>query len=149
VRLARWLTENGVEAVPVFWLATEDHDFAEVNHAWVFDQSHRPSRLEMRRSASSQPVGEVKLASPPIEALRATLGTLPFGDEVSTLVEESYQPGRTMGEAFGCLMRRLLAEYDVLQVDPMLPAFRRLAAPALRTAVETAPALTAGLLERN
>src|SRR4030095_807228 len=36
VRLARWLSENGVPAVPVFWLATEDHDLADVNHARVF-----------------------------------------------------------------------------------------------------------------
>lgn len=149
VRLARWLSENGIEAVPVFWLATEDHDFAEVNHVWVFDQAHRPARLEMRRPASAQPVGEVRLADPPVDALRAALSSLPFGDEVSALVEESYQPGRTMGEAFGSLMRRLIADYDVLQVDPMLPAFRSLAAPALRAAVEQAPELIDGLLARN
>src|SRR5882724_9649628 len=57
VKLASWLTENGVSAVPVFWLATEDHDFAEVNHVCVFDAEHRPTRLEMRRAASEQPVG--------------------------------------------------------------------------------------------
>ena len=54
VRLARDLSENGIPAVPVFWLATEDHDFAEVNHAWVFDASHRPVKLEMRRGAGSR-----------------------------------------------------------------------------------------------
>src|SRR5260370_26693589 len=27
-----WLSDNGIPAVPLFWLATEDHDFAEVNH---------------------------------------------------------------------------------------------------------------------
>ncbi|HEV3199245.1 MAG TPA: bacillithiol biosynthesis BshC, partial [Bryobacteraceae bacterium] len=35
VRLAEWLTANGISAVPVFWQATEDHDFEEVNHVWV------------------------------------------------------------------------------------------------------------------
>src|ERR1035441_8972497 len=69
-RLAEWLTENGISAVPVFWVATEDHDFAEVNHTWVFDAGHRPVKLEMRRSASLQPVGGVTLASPPVNELR-------------------------------------------------------------------------------
>ena len=31
IKLARTLSERGLEAVPVFWLATEDHDLAEVN----------------------------------------------------------------------------------------------------------------------
>src|ERR1041385_7708244 len=48
VRLAERLKSLGIDAVPVFWLATEDHDFAEVNHAWVFDRNHQPSRLECR-----------------------------------------------------------------------------------------------------
>ena len=36
-KLAEHLSQRGTPAVPVFWLATEDHDFAEVNHAWGFD----------------------------------------------------------------------------------------------------------------
>src|SRR5438128_1667059 len=55
VKLAATLTENQIPAVPVFWLATEDHDFAEVNHAWVFDAEHQARRLEMRRAAADQP----------------------------------------------------------------------------------------------
>src|SRR5437667_1695044 len=40
-RLAADLTARGIPAVPIFWLATEDHDFAEVNHTFVFDKDHR------------------------------------------------------------------------------------------------------------
>ncbi|HEY1339037.1 MAG TPA: bacillithiol biosynthesis cysteine-adding enzyme BshC [Bryobacteraceae bacterium] len=148
-KLARWLSENGIPAAPVFWLATEDHDFAEVNHAWVFDADYRPVKLEMRRSASAQPVGDVTLSSPPVAELRAALSGLPYGDEVSAAVEESYSAGATMGSAFGALLGRLLAAYDILQVDPMLPAFRELAAPAMRKAVEMGPELTAAVLDRN
>ena len=54
-----------------------------------------------------------------------------------------------MGKAFGELLRRLLARFDVLQVDPMHPAFRKLAAPLLRSAVEAAPELTAAVLQRK
>ena len=149
VRLAESLTKAGVPAVPVFWLATEDHDFAEVNHAWVFDADHRPAKLEMRRPASSQPAGEVSLVDPPVRQLRAHLRGLPFGEEVADLVEESYRPGSTMGKAFGEILRQLLSQFDILQVNPLLPEFRELAAPCLRAAVEAAPALTEHLLERK
>jgi len=149
VRLAQWLTENGIPAVPVFWVATEDHDFAEVNHVWVFDAEHRPVKLEMRRSAGAQPVGGVTLASPPVNELRAALRSLPFGEEVTDLVEETYRGGTTMGAAFGELLRKLLGGFDILQVDPLLPEFRALAAPALQTAVKAHAELTSSMLVRN
>lgn len=149
VKLAQWLSANGTPAVPVFWLATEDHDFAEVNHVWVFDSEHRALKLEMRRPALDQPVGNVALAAPPVRELRAALHGLPFGEEVADIVEETYRAGSTMGRSFGELLRRLLAQFDILYVDPMLPAFRELAAPALRSAVEATPELSAQLLRRN
>jgi bacillithiol synthase len=148
-KLAEWLTANGIPASPVFWLATEDHDFAEVNHVWVFDAGHRPVKLEMRRSASAQPVGGVALVDPPVEELRAALSGLPSGEEVAALVADCYRAGDTMGSAFGKLLRRLTADYDILQLDPMRPAFRALAAPVLRAAVAAAPELSARVLERN
>lgn len=148
-KIAASLSENGVPAVPVFWLATEDHDFAEVNHAYVFDTQHRPKRLEMVRPDGSQPVGDVALASPPLEELRTALAGLPFGDEVVRLTEEAYHPGATMGSAFHDLLQRILGKFGILCVDPMARPFRELAAPALRTALDLAPDLTADLLERN
>ncbi len=148
-KLAEWLSANGIATVPVFWLATEDHDFAEVNHAWVFGSGHQPVKLEMRRTAGAQPVGQVGLSAPPVRELRDALAGLPFADEAAALVEEHYRPGQTLGAAFAGLLRGLIERFDILQVDPMLPAFRDLAAPALRAAVERAPDLTRALLGRN
>src|SRR5215472_2622266 len=128
IRLAQWLSENGLPAVPVFWLATEDHDFAEVNHAWTFGADHRPLKLEMPRANSQPaggPVGEEPLADPPLAHLREAMCDLPFVDEVAALVERAYSPGETMGSAFGKLLRELLIRFDMPLVDPMLPAFRK------------------------
>ena len=149
VKLAEWLTANGQPAVPVFWLATEDHDFAEVSHVWAFNAENRPAKLEVAHVAGSQPVGGVALSEPPVSALREAMAGLPFAEEAAALVEESYRPGATMGEAFGALLRRLLQGFDMLQVDPMLPQFRALAAPALRSAVERGPELSARVMERG
>lgn len=150
VKLARRLSDAGTPAVPVFWLATEDHDFAEVNHCHVFDAGQRPIRLEVNGTQErNRPVGDVPLAAPPAAELREALSELPFGAEVAEMAAAAYTPGRKMGEAFSDLLERLLADYGLIHVDPMSPAMRQLAAPALRAALEAGPELSAALLERN
>jgi bacillithiol biosynthesis cysteine-adding enzyme BshC len=149
-KLAKDLTARGIPAVPVFWLATEDHDFAEVNHCWVFNAEQCPVKLETNHAVSqNQPVGQIVLQALPVEQLRQALTGLPFGDEVSAAVEATYRPGRTLGEAFSALLKRLLADYGLLHVDPMAPAIRALAAPAIRRALDAAPDLSAAVLQRN
>src|ERR1700685_3131179 len=60
VKLAEHLNQQGISAVPVFWLATEDHDLAEVDHAWVFDDRATPRKLSVTSAvANGGPVGDV------------------------------------------------------------------------------------------
>lgn len=152
IRMAEDLCRQGIEAVPIFWVATEDHDFPEVNEAWLFDRERRPFRVEVKADGDAPvdvPVGGVRIGSVPLDEIRTGLEGLPFGAEAFALIEETYRPGETFGQAFGALLRRLLKGFSILLVDPMLPAFRALAAPMLRKAVENAPALNAELLERD
>jgi bacillithiol biosynthesis cysteine-adding enzyme BshC len=150
VRLARQLSAQGIPAVPIFWLATEDHDFAEVNHCWVFDAEQRPVLLQLPPNGASQgPVGDIVPLGVPIERLRETMGALPFAELVTDLTRKSYSVGRTMGEAFRELMRVLLAQYGLLYFDPLAPEARALAAPLLSRAIEAAPDLHAAVVERN
>jgi len=149
-RLASQLTSRGIPAVPVFWLATEDHDFAEVNHAWVFGAEHQPLKLAIDSAPeANQPVGEMRLSSIPVEDLRAALREFPYGPETADRVARAYLPGRTLGEAFSTLLRDLLSGYDILQIDPMAPAVRELAAPLVRNAIAQAPELKRLVMERN
>ena len=149
-RLAAQLSAEGIPAVPVFWLASEDHDFAEVNHVWVHNAAVEPVRLEARGAGQpAQPVGTIPIADLPLDALRAALADLPYGDEVSALVADAYQPGRTFGAAFRLLLEKLLAPYGFLFLDPLEPAIRQLAAPLLADAFERQAELQAALLERG
>ena len=61
VKLARELTAGGIPAVPVFWLATEDHDFAEVDHVWAFGATGVPQVLRVSPSNGNKqrPVGPI------------------------------------------------------------------------------------------
>ncbi|HYM10745.1 MAG TPA: bacillithiol biosynthesis cysteine-adding enzyme BshC [Bryobacterales bacterium] len=149
-RLATELTARGIPSVPVFWLATEDHDLAEVKHAWVFDAAQRPVRLEAAASPErNQPVGGVRLDDNAASSLQAALAGLPFGEEVGRLAAEDYAGGATFASGFKRLLARLLAPYGVLLLDPQSAELRRLAAPVLAQAIEKAPELTAALLARG
>ena len=149
-RLAAELTKQGISAVPIFWLATEDHDFAEMNHCFVFDGEYNPLRLEIDGESDGQrPVGNLPVVNPPIESLRSALASFPFGGEITDLVAKSYQPGFKFGDAFERLLRSLLEKWGILYVDPLNPALRRIAAPLLCDALKNATELKSELLKRN
>src|SRR5579862_1885918 len=130
VKLARELSSRGIPAVPIFWLATEDHDFAEVNQFWTFGADRQPIELMARNydaaAIAGRPVGEVALDKYPVDALRLSLAGFPFGEELASAVEQAYASGATFGAAFGTLLKRFLPAHELLHIDPMLPAVREL-----------------------
>lgn len=151
IKASRELTERGTPAVPVFWLATEDHDFAEVDHAWMFGADHQPVKVRIDGPADngSHPVGGITLRDIPLDALRSALAGLPFADDAVALVERAYQPGETMGSAFARMIRELFAPYGLLLIDPMQRALREMAAPLMREVVERMPELVDALMVRS
>ncbi|MBV9158388.1 MAG: bacillithiol biosynthesis cysteine-adding enzyme BshC, partial [Acidobacteriaceae bacterium] len=150
VRLAQALTEMGVAAVPVFWAASEDHDLAEVDHAWVFDQNATPSKISLANAVSNGgPVGKVQFNEVPLADLRSALGELPFAEEIGGKVSEWYRPGETFAGAFLGFFKDLLKDFGILFVDPLQPDIRELAAPFLRETAERVPELTSGVRRRN
>jgi bacillithiol biosynthesis cysteine-adding enzyme BshC len=150
VKLARKLTEEGTPAVPIFWLATEDHDIAEVNHAWLFNGDFHPAKVSIGPDAQpNQPVGTIPLGVLPQSELCAALAGLPFADEIGASVAKAYTPGATMGQAFAALIKDILKDYPVLFIDPMSPSIRALGAPMIRKALQAGPELSQALLARN
>ncbi len=151
IKAASELTLRGTPAVPVFWLATEDHDFAEIDHAWVFGADHQPVKLQSHAGADTgaRPVGGIALGDIPLEELRAALAGLPYAAEAVAMVERAYRPGETMGSSFARLIKELFEPYGLLLIDPMEPALREIAAPLLREAVERMPELCDALMARS
>lgn len=148
-RLAESLRRDGIRAVPVFWLATEDHDFHEVDHAWLFDAATQPARVGVTANADHRPAGQVLPGAYPLDAVESLIGGFPHGAEVLDKVSRSYKPGQTMGAAFHALLKEILHGFPFVYVDPMQPALRRLAAPLLRSAASQASALSEALLARS
>jgi bacillithiol biosynthesis cysteine-adding enzyme BshC len=150
VKLAKNLTARGISAVPIFWMATEDHDFAEVNHTWVFDGDGRTARVGVTSEITGQrPAGGYLVPHPPLEELRAAMSGFEHTEAVVAAVKDAYKPGATMGTGFRTLVLKLLRQVGVLVLDPLEPAIRAIGAPLLIEAVKTAPALKAALLARG
>jgi len=153
-RLADALSAQGLDCVPVFWLATEDHDLAEINHAFLLGRDYGLHRIEDpgEQPIAGAPVGEVRLSAAIAEQLESVIVSLPQSEAsaaVAATARECYRPGTTFGEAFGRFMAALLSRYGVILLDPTHPALRRIASGVLRGAIESSDELQRALADRN
>lgn len=149
VKLAAEASAAGVEAVPVFWLATSDHDLAEVNHVSI----PGPDGLLRTISAASHgvpgaPVSDVQLGEEILLVTGEVAGLLGESEAVA-LLREAYRPGETLGSAFARLYTRLFAKWGVIVLDAADPELHRLAEPIYRRAIESAETLTEDLVLRG
>jgi bacillithiol biosynthesis cysteine-adding enzyme BshC len=150
-RLAKELSDRGQPAVPVFWLATEDHDLAEVDHSWVFDSSRQPValRAQVKANGKPRPVGGIVIESAPLEELRRALNGFPHAEEVIAMVGDAYATGVTMGAGFQALLKKILAPLGLIFLDPLDPEVRKIGAPLIADALDAAPELKSALLART
>ena len=149
VKLAEDATAAGIDAVPVFWLATYDHDLAEVNHVSLPGSDGTLRTLTTSsHSVAGAPVSAVRLGEeilPVVEEAVALLGD----SEVSQFLRESYRPGESLGSAFARFFTRLFSQWGVILLDASDPELHRVAAPIYRKAIERAEDLDAALLTRG
>lgn len=149
VKLAEQATKAGVDCVPVFWLATADHDLAEVNHAAI------PASDGTRREVSTStkgvedaPVGTITFGEeivPAVQEAAALLGDSP----VVELLRETYRPGENLGSAFARLFAQLFGDRGVILLDGSDRELHALAEPLYRAAIEQAAELDEKLLARG
>jgi len=143
-RAAEQITARGVDAVPIFWLATEDHDLAEVNHTfWNTRAGLVRHELPATNDATGRRVGEVKLGAaiePMVKQAAASLEGS-FAGGVARALEESYTAGDSYGSAYGKLMARLLAGRGIIFIDPLDGRLHRLAARVYRQALDEADSI--------
>lgn len=151
IQIAHELTELGVPAVPVFWMATEDHDIDEVRHVSWF-HSGELVRFELPgEDPAVRPVGNVQLG-PRIEELARNAANLlsgPGSEFLAQALLESYRPEETYGSAFGKLFARVFAEQGLILLDPLDARLHRVAAPLYQQALERRDELNEKLLARG
>ena len=152
IRWAERLTARGIDAVPVFWLATEDHDLAEVNQCfWLTKNGMERFSIGAAEQFAGRQVGQIQfggeISGVVDAAARGLVG--PYAAEVERALRESYAVGESFGSAFGKLFARLLPGRGMILLDPLDRSLHRIAAPIFRRAIEDAVALRDEVLARK
>ena len=149
VRLVEEASAGGVDSVPIFWLATEDHDLAEVNHtAMPTNEGQLETMVSSAHGAPDAPVGTIPLGND-IAALVEASSTLLGPGQVTDWLRQSYRTGETLGSAFARLFAKLFADWGVILVDGSDPELDAIAEPVYRTAIERSAEIDDALLSRG
>jgi len=145
---ARRATAAGDLHTAIFWLATEDHDFAEIS------QIAFPLKGELAQLA----YGHSPASAIPAAAVVFDDSVVPLVDRAAEILGPSaatdaliaaYKPGRNFAQAFADFYSRIFAAQGLLMVDASSRDFHRLGAPVLRAAIERADELHSALAERT
>lgn len=149
VKIADQTTAMGVDCVPVFWLATEDHDLAEVNHAGIIGSDGELHHLRTSSAGVEEaPVANVAFAED-INSVVGEFANLVGPSTITEILQQSYAAGENFGSAFGKLFARLFADWGVILLDPNDAELHKVAAPVFAAAVEKSSAINEALLARG
>lgn len=148
VRKAQDATRAGHPHVPIFWLATEDHDFEEVNHVSLPGRRSIETLAYRGAHRAGVPVGGI-VFGPEVDAvLRQAEELIGSGEPVDQL-RECYREGRTFAEAFSQWIANTFASQGLIVLDASSRGFHALGSSVLRHAIEDAGKLHQLLRERD
>ncbi|MGF1524242.1 MAG: bacillithiol biosynthesis cysteine-adding enzyme BshC [Leptolyngbyaceae cyanobacterium] len=134
IRLAQQLGHQGIPAVPLFWLASYDHDLAEVQQVEIFAGQSSPATLSLDLPITRRPVGSMLLGKgihTLLDEVERSLSALPHGAEVMTALRAAYQPGVTFAQGFARWLSYLTRSQGLIILDPAAREFAELARPLL------------------
>jgi bacillithiol biosynthesis cysteine-adding enzyme BshC len=138
---------TGIEHVPIFWLASEDHDLAEVDQVSLLSKT-AVETLRLGLTSQQQEVGGIQLGDG-VSALLEQVSELLAYAPICDLLRDCYAPDATLAGAFARLMARLFAAHGLIVMDAAERDFHALGRAPLRAAIERAQELEELLLERT
>jgi bacillithiol biosynthesis cysteine-adding enzyme BshC len=153
--LARHLEERlGRVVLPIFWIASEDHDWPEVNHAYLLNPAGRLRRFELSsRDPRPIPMSERVLEgdlTDLLEEIHQFVGPRPETEQAARgIIDPFTVTGAPVAAAFGDAMRSILAAFDMVTVDAADPVLKELSRPMLRRALEEAGEHERAVKERS
>ncbi|MCI0532036.1 MAG: bacillithiol biosynthesis cysteine-adding enzyme BshC, partial [candidate division Zixibacteria bacterium] len=134
-------SELKTKVIPIFWMATDDHDFVEINHIFFSDRQDKLVKLEYQpeKNWSGCPASQIILDKnilATLEILRSGLKSAKFTQPVLEKLSDAYQPGRPYHLAFARWMTLLLGKFGLIILNPADPRFKTLLKPIFKSELE-------------
>jgi bacillithiol biosynthesis cysteine-adding enzyme BshC len=123
IKLAAHLNEKGsARFVPIFWLASDDHDFREANHIHILDKTNQPLEIHYpgHPSDGRVPIYAIKISeriSESIAQLDDATHPSDFKPEILQALREAYQPEAAFSDAFGKWLMQLCQSFGLMLID--------------------------------
>jgi bacillithiol synthase len=158
---ARLEREWRVPVVPVFWVAGDDHDFQEANHATILNAAGTPTRIVLRERPAESPAWSMsqERCGPEIAAaltrLRSETPDSEFKEAVLAWLTAAYRPEASLADAFSDAVHALLGPLGLAVTRPYASAAKREMAPWLLRGLDLTledgltPVLVEGALGRD
>lgn len=99
--------------VPVYWMATEDHDFDEINHVSVDEKNI--SWIQQTNGATGRLSTQTVAAA--VTAYKGYLGISKNGKRIAKLVEQAYLQHDNLADATRFLVNNLFEKYGLVIVN--------------------------------
>lgn len=154
IKLTAELRERGVNAVPMFWVASEDHDFEEVNHTRLVNREGQ--LITITYSACSpkegKPVGQVTLCDEVDGNIEELIAALPASEFMPRLIDDlraSYQAGAGFADAFGRLMLKMMGHFGIVLIDPLDDRLKQVAGEIYTRAISRIPEFATHLVRES
>lgn len=144
VSLARRLEDLLSRPVlPLFWMASEDHDWAEVDHTYLLDRNNEIVRFQLPEPEppARRPLHRIPLPPAVSDLVDRFLQALPPTEHLARctpILRESMAPGRTLPEGFHTLLGGLMASWPLLFLDAAQISLKRASLPLLMAELSNA-----------
>lgn len=138
---------------PLFWIASEDHDWAEADHAYLVGVDNELHRLQVPEVAGSGARPLMRLPMGPgiedvIERCSQLLPDTDFSGPYLTLLRDAFTPDATLPQAFEHVLADLLEPLGMLYVQAHDPVLKRRSQAVLLAELDGAEAIETRLTER-
>ncbi|MGF7185107.1 bacillithiol biosynthesis cysteine-adding enzyme BshC [Desulfitispora alkaliphila] len=126
--------KTGDAVIPVFWVASEDHDYEEVNHTYWWNNGIEKHKLT-KPTLGMVPVGKIPLPSNIYKILdqieKNSITDIALFTEIRRITHES----KDVGIWFAKLLSHLFSKYGLVLIDPLLSHVKKKAIPVLSKAL--------------